>query len=233
MFGGGGDRLGGDVRVVELSDRPRARHARSSFRPPPRTRTENRTNRTALLGSLTQRSSAGLRPARRPAPRGRPLPSADPARIVAARPLRSMVRPSLPSDPVERRPSGPTFRPRAGTAACLSGRRFLGLRLLLVAPAAGISSMIVGLRIFAPPSLVEAHRRADLVDRVLDVVEVAVQGLDLGEHLVERVGRAGRVGDDQQVVLGDDLVRQVELVEQELQAGLEPDALSVRAGPGR
>ncbi len=51
-----------------------------------------------------------------------------------------------------------------------------------------------------------------------------MQRLQLASHTLEWVVRTARIGDDEQVVLGDDAVRQVELVEQQLQAGLEPHA---------
>ncbi len=73
--------------------------------------------------------------------------------------------------------------------------------------------------------IVEAQRGPDFVDGILDFVKVAVKGLELGRDLVDRVGRALGVSDDQEIVFGDNLVRQVKLVEQELQAGLESDAL--------
>ncbi|HMB03827.1 MAG TPA: hypothetical protein VKP69_08830, partial [Isosphaeraceae bacterium] len=62
MRDGGLDILGGDVRLVQPSDRPRARHPWSSLRPSPTRRARPRTTRTALLGSPSQRRQPGAEP---------------------------------------------------------------------------------------------------------------------------------------------------------------------------
>ena len=58
-------------------------------------------------------------------------------------------------------------------------------------------------------------------------MQVAVQRPQLGPDPVERILRALAIGDDQQVILRDDVVGQPDLVEEELQARLEPDAIEL------
>ena len=82
--------------------------------------------------------------------------------------------------------------------------------------------MIVGLRTFRS-ALLQPEVLAEVIQRVLDVMDVAVDRLELGLDPLERVFRSLLVGDDQQVVLGDDPIGQADLVEEQLEARLEPD----------
>jgi len=61
---------------------------------------------------------------------------------------------------------------------------------------------------------------AQLVDVILQIMQVAMQGTQLGPDAVRGVVLTLAVRDDHQVVFGDDAVSQANLVEQELQPGL-------------
>src|SRR5271157_6337372 len=66
-----------------------------------------------------------------------------------------------------------------------------------------------------------------LVECVLNIMNIAMQLVDLGHDPLDRVFRALLVRQDEQVILGDNFVSQANLVQEQLQTGLEPNALEL------
>jgi len=66
-----------------------------------------------------------------------------------------------------------------------------------------------------------------LVECVLNIMNIAMKLVDLGHDPLDRVFRALLVGQDQQVILGDNFVSQANLVQEQLQTGLETNALEL------
>ena len=87
--------------------------------------------------------------------------------------------------------------------------------------------MIVGLRTRGPSLLLDGQVVGQVVDGVLHVVELAVHRLELGPDAVQRLLGAFAIGDDEQVVLGDHVIGQPDLIEEEFQTRLEPDAVEL------
>ena len=86
--------------------------------------------------------------------------------------------------------------------------------------------MIVGFRT-RPPCRSSPIELSELIDVILKRVQVAMQRLQLGQDPIHGIVRPFTVGDDHQVVFGDDAIGQPDLVEQQLQPGLEPNAVEI------
>src|SRR5271157_2832753 len=66
-----------------------------------------------------------------------------------------------------------------------------------------------------------------LVECVLNVMNIAMKLVDLGHDPLDRVFRALLVRQDEQVILGNNFISQANLVQEQLQTGLEPNALEL------
>ena len=91
----------------------------------------------------------------------------------------------------------------------------------------GISSMIVGLSQPRTVPLLSGQVLGQLVDGILHVMELAVHRLELGPDAVQGLLGAFAIGDDQQVILGDHVIGQPDLIEEELQSRHKPDAFEL------
>ena len=103
---------------------------------------------------------------------------------------------------------------------------FSGMTPGFAPTSSGISSIMVGLCTrgpspFSPPT------SGQLIDGVLEIVQVAVQGVQLGPDPVSRIFRALFVRDDEQIVLGDDVKSEAHLIEEQLQTGLESNSIEL------
>ncbi len=58
-------------------------------------------------------------------------------------------------------------------------------------------------------------------------MDIAMNLVDLGHHPLDKVFRALLVRQDEQVVLGNDLVGQADLVQEQFQTGFEPNSLEL------
>ena len=79
-----------------------------------------------------------------------------------------------------------------------------------------------------PFAFFTANECAQLIDGVLEIVQVAVQGVQLGPDPVSRIFRALFVRDDEQIVLGDDVKSEAHLIEEQLQTGLESNSIELK-----
>ena len=87
--------------------------------------------------------------------------------------------------------------------------------------------MMVGLRTRAPVRSREPGQFAHLVECVLNIMNIAMKLVDLGHDPLDRVFRTLLVRQDEQVILGNNFVSQANLVQEQLQTGLEPNALEL------
>ena len=234
-----------DVRLTPACATPfLARQAWSSFRPPPTNTTPPSTASTAVRGSVSQ-----LRPPASASRRDlRPAPPA--CRSTGAGRLRSgtvlglLVTRCAPDCIPLAAPNCIAWNQRlvCGRDEVLPGRFTpgSGLGAGLASPCgslscgfgswlSGISSMIVGFRTRAPsgPSSPVSSRTSSSESWISWTSRWSSCSSAIDP--IDRVLRALVVGQDQQVILGNDLHGQADLVQQELQARLEPDCRRARA----
>ena len=257
MLGDGFDLCRSDVGLAKTQDGLASLPPGGKLRPPPIRRAAASANQTAVLGSLSQRRPADIAARRGRAVRRRQPPSlvrrCSLAAFSSLNPEVSYPECCLPYLEFAIRYLEPCTIKDCGAGRQRNARRQRS-RALRGAPApsgfspprpgfsgptpglspicSGISSMIVGFRTRAPSPRVHSQCIAEIVDGVLYCVEIAMKSAQLGPDPIGRILGSLLIGDDHQIVFGDHVIGQAHLVEQELQARLQANAIELELNGG-
>ncbi len=78
-----------------------------------------------------------------------------------------------------------------------------------------------------PFPLLDGQVVGQVVNSILQVMELAVDRLELGKDAVQGLLRTIAIGNDEQVIFGDHVIGQPDLIQEEFQTRFEPDTLEL------